>query len=81
MTGVLAVVQARMSSTRLPGKTLADVDGEPLLSLLLQRLRRARRVSRIIVATSVDAIDDPIVGVTEALQCGLYRGPRDDVLA
>src|SRR5262249_46480489 len=47
---VLAVVQARMSSTRLPGKVLADVCGEPMLALQLARLRRARQLERIVVA-------------------------------
>jgi spore coat polysaccharide biosynthesis protein SpsF (cytidylyltransferase family) len=79
--GVLAIVQARMSSTRLPGKSLADVGGEPTLSLLLQRLNRARTVSRIVVATSVEAIDDPIADVARDLSFVTYRGSRDDVLA
>ena len=77
----LAVVQARMTSTRLPAKSLADVDGEPMLALLLNRLRRARRVGRIIVATSVDADDDPIEETVRAMGFAVHRGSRDDVLA
>ena len=77
----LAIVQARMSSTRLPGKTLADVAGEPMLALLLRRLMRARRVSGIVVATSTDSLDNPIVKLADALGVGVIRGPRDDVLA
>jgi spore coat polysaccharide biosynthesis protein SpsF (cytidylyltransferase family) len=76
----LAIVQARMSSTRLPGKTLADVDGEPLLALLLGRLAHARRLGRIVVATSTDALDDPIAQLAETLGAGVSRGPREDVL-
>jgi spore coat polysaccharide biosynthesis protein SpsF len=77
----LAIVQARMSSTRLPGKTLADVDGEPMLALLLRRLARARLVERIVVATSTDAVDDPIAGVAREAGAGVSRGAREDVLA
>lgn len=76
----LAIVQARMSSTRLPGKTLAEVDGEPMLRLLLRRLGRARRIDRIVVATSTDALDDPIVGVAIDAGVAVSRGPRLDVL-
>lgn len=76
----LCVVQARMSSTRLPGKTLADVAGEPLLALLLRRLARARELSRIVVATTTDPEDEPIAVLARRLGHDQYRGPRDDVL-
>lgn len=78
--GALAVVQARMSSTRLPGKTLADVEGEPMLALLLRRLARARRIEAIAVATSTDAADDPIVALARSAGVEASRGPREDVL-
>jgi spore coat polysaccharide biosynthesis protein SpsF (cytidylyltransferase family) len=77
----LAIVQARLSSTRLPGKTLADVGGEPLLALVLRRLARAEEVEQIVVATSVEPLDDPIDEVARQLGHGVYRGPLDDVLA
>jgi spore coat polysaccharide biosynthesis protein SpsF len=77
----IAVVQARMSSTRLPGKTLAEVGGQPMLALLLGRLSRARHVSEIVVATSTDPIDDPVARVAAELGIRIGRGPRDDVLA
>lgn len=78
--GALAIVQARMSSTRLPGKTLAEVNGEPMLLLLLRRLSHARRIVRIVVATSTDASDDPIVGVAIGAGVAVSRGPQRDVL-
>lgn len=78
MSGALAVVQARMSSTRLPGKVLADVCGEPMLALLLGRLSRASRVERIVVATSEEASDDPIAAAIESAE--VFRGTLDDVL-
>jgi spore coat polysaccharide biosynthesis protein SpsF (cytidylyltransferase family) len=76
----LIIVQARMTSTRLPGKVLADVGGEPMLELQLRRLERARSAQRIIVATSDDPSDDPIASLAERLGVGVYRGPLHDVL-
>ena len=70
-----------MSSTRLPGKVLADVGGEPLLALLLRRLTGARRLERITVATSTDALDDPIEQLSRSLGVAVHRGPLADVLA
>lgn len=80
MTRALAIVQARMSSSRLPGKTLAEVEGEPLLALVLRRLARAQKLERIIVATSGDPLDDAIVPVAEHAGASVFRGSRDDVL-
>jgi spore coat polysaccharide biosynthesis protein SpsF len=80
MPTVLAIVQARMSSTRLPGKSLADVGGEPMLSLLLRRVQRSRKIDGLVIATSTDPSDDAIEGTTRALGCRVYRGDRDDVL-
>jgi spore coat polysaccharide biosynthesis protein SpsF (cytidylyltransferase family) len=76
----LAVVQARMSSTRLPGKVLADVGGEPLLALLVARLMRARTLDAIVVATSDDPSDDPIAELVPSLGARLHRGDLHDVL-
>lgn len=79
-TRALAIVQARMSSTRLPGKTLADVGGEPMLALLLARLERSRLIGKIVVATSTDTLDDPIAQLCQQLGIDVCRGPREDVL-
>jgi len=79
-SSALAIVQARMSSSRLPGKTLADVEGEPMLALLLRRLRRARAVGEIVVATSSEALDDPIALLAAGLGVKVTRGSRRDVL-
>ena len=70
-----------MSSTRLPGKVLADVAGEPMLALMLRRLEAVRGVAQRIVATSVEAIDDPVAELAAASGMAVARGPRDDVLA
>lgn len=76
----VAIVQARMSSQRLPGKVLADLGGRPVLGLLLDRLARATELDAIIVATSDDPSDDPIVDFCERRQISVHRGPLMDVL-
>jgi spore coat polysaccharide biosynthesis protein SpsF (cytidylyltransferase family) len=70
-----------MSSTRLPGKVLADVQGEPMLALQLRRLEHSALVERTIVATSDGPDDDPIEALARELGVRAYRGPRDDVLS
>lgn len=77
---VVAVVQARMGSTRLPGKVAMDLAGRPMLQLLLERLRRARRLDRVVVATSDEPGDDPILAVAAAAGVPVVRGPERDVL-
>lgn len=77
----MAVVQARMSSSRLPGKSLAQIAGRPSLALLLARLRRAETLDRIVVATSEGADDDPVAAVAAGAGAEVVRGPLDDVLA
>ena len=56
-----AVIQARMNSSRLPGKILSKIDGEPLLGILVNRLRHAKTLDKIIVATTGSPKDGPIV--------------------
>jgi spore coat polysaccharide biosynthesis protein SpsF len=77
---VIAVVQARMTSARLPGKVLAEIDGQPALRLLVHRLRRAKGLDGIVVATSDHPSDDPVAALVEALEVPLVRGPLEDVL-
>jgi len=66
-----------MSSNRLPGKSLADIGGEPMLVLFLHRLERAQRIARIVVATSEEAVDDPVAAVARDLGITTHRGSRD----
>lgn len=75
-----AVVQARMGSSRLPGKSLRPVHGRPLLGRVVDRLRLARELDRIIVATTTAAADDPLAAWCEAEGVACVRGPVDDVL-
>ena len=70
-----------MSSTRLPGKVLAPVAGAPMILRQVERVRRARRLDRLIVATSDQPSDDPLAAVLDEAGVELFRGPLDDVLA
>lgn len=76
----LAVVQARTSSSRLPGKVLAEVEGEPMLAMLLARVHAARRLERVVVATSTRPDDDPVADLAARLGTEVHRGSLEDVL-
>ncbi len=76
----VAIVQARMSSTRLPGKVLLPLGGDTVLGCVVGRLRRARRLDSLAIGTSTDAADDAIVAAAHALGVVCHRGPLDDVL-
>ena len=78
---VLAILQARMSSSRLPGKVLLPLAGAPMILRQIERVRRARRIDALVVATSVDASDDPLAQVLADAGVAVHRGPLDDVLA
>jgi spore coat polysaccharide biosynthesis protein SpsF len=78
---VLAIVQARSSSTRLPGKVLRDLHGEPMIVRQLERIMRSTRITQVVVATSVEASDDDLAEVLEGRGVVVRRGPLEDVLA
>lgn len=75
------IVQARMTSTRLPGKVLLPLAGQPMLVRLIERLRRVQRADGIVVATTVNASDDPIAAVCDSLGVPVHRGSEADVLS
>lgn len=77
---VVGIVQARMSSTRLPGKVLMPLAGEPMLARCIGRLRRAATLDDVVVATTTGPEDDPIVDLCRARGWPWFRGQRDDVL-
>lgn len=74
-------VQARMGSTRLPGKVLKPVLGKPLLFYLAERLDRVKCADAYVILTSTKSEDDPIAAFCENRGIAYYRGPENDVLA
>ena len=70
-----------MSSTRLPGKVLAPIGGKPSILFMIDRLKRARRLDRVVVATSVHASDNPLVAALKEAGVTVIRGDLDDVLS
>ena len=76
----LAILQARMSSSRLPGKVLADLVGAPMILRQIGRLKRARRLDRIVVATSHETSDDTLAHVLDQAGIAVHRGDLNDVL-
>lgn len=76
----LAVVQARMGSTRLPGKVLAPIVGKPALELMVERLRYIAWVETVVIATTDLPEDAPIAELASRLGCAVYRGNAEDVL-
>jgi spore coat polysaccharide biosynthesis protein SpsF len=77
---VIAIVQARMGSTRLPGKVLADIHGHPMLWCVVQRTRAAETVDEIVVATTTEPADDLIVAFCREHRVSCFRGSEPDVL-
>jgi spore coat polysaccharide biosynthesis protein SpsF len=78
---IVATIEARMTSSRLPGKVLRPVLGRPLLAHMIERLRRVWQLDRIVVATTTNTTDDPIAALARELGAGCFRGSEDDVLA
>jgi spore coat polysaccharide biosynthesis protein SpsF len=77
---VVAIIQARMGSTRLPGKVLKDLAGATVLERVVSRLRRCRLVSEVVVATSTEPADDVILNECQRLGTDAFRGSEQDVL-
>lgn len=75
------IVQARMSSTRLPGKVLKKVLGKPLLEYQIERLRRVKLADEIVIATTMRDADQPIINFCNDLSVPYFRGSENDVLA
>ena len=77
----VAIIQARMTSTRLPGKVLADLAGRPVLEHVVRRVSSAERIDDVVVATTVNASDDPLVELADRLGVRWHRGDEHDVLS
>lgn len=77
---VVAIIQARMGSSRLPGKVLRDLQGQSMLARVVNRVRRARSVDEVLVATTEGSADDRIVQECRHCSVPVFRGNEDDVL-
>lgn len=81
MTKTIAVIQARMGSTRLPGKSLMPIWGEmTVLEMVIRRVQRAVTIDQVILATSDNPGDDPLIAVAAACSAAWFRGSEIDVL-
>lgn len=76
-----AIIQARNGSSRLPGKALIDICGKPALQRVIERLRAAKNLDDVIIATTTNEKDDPITDLCEKLGCSYFRGSEEDVLS
>jgi spore coat polysaccharide biosynthesis protein SpsF len=78
---VVVIVQARMGSTRLPGKVLMPLGGRPVLQHVVDRVRASTAVDAVVVATTVDRCDDEVAHAATTFGAGVFRGSEADVLA
>ena len=77
---VVGILQARMGSTRLPGKVMKKIFGKPMLELQIERIMRCRKIDSIVVATSKSAQDDAIEKLCKQLNINIFRGSLNNVL-
>jgi spore coat polysaccharide biosynthesis protein SpsF len=75
-----AIIEARMTSSRLPGKVMLPICSKPELELLVERLRQCTLLDGIVIATTTNATDDVIDELARRLRVGIFRGSEDDVL-
>lgn len=80
MTKIVTIIQARISSTRLPGKTLLPLCGEPLLVRMVERVNQSALKGKVVVATTVNAAEDVIDDLCKAKKIDVFRGDENDLL-
>lgn len=78
---IVSIIQARMGSTRLPGKVLKKVLGKTLLEYQIERVQRSKFIDEIVVATTIKKADDAIVELCDSLGVRTFRGSEEDVLS
>ena len=76
----IALIQARMGSTRLPGKTLKTIKGETIIEIMLNRLSKCQKIDKIIVASSIEKNNDELEQHIKNLGYNFFRGSENDVL-
>ena len=77
---IVSIIEARMTSSRLPGKVLKEIMGRPALELLIERLKAVKEIDEIIVATTINKTDDVIEAFCRRLKVVCFRGSENDVL-
>lgn len=77
---IVATIEARFASSRLPGKTLLEICGKPTLELIIERIKRSKFIDEIVVATTVNPDCDAIEELAKRLGVGYFRGSEEDVL-
>lgn len=77
---IVAIIQARMGSSRLPGKVLLDIAGQPMLAWVVERTRQAKTVDEVVVATTTDPADDAVAALCQRRGYAYFRGSLYDVL-
>lgn len=80
MKPIVAVIQARMGSHRLPGKILSDLHGQPVLAHVIERASAIKNVDKVVVATTTSPEDNPVIQVTKKYGGEVFRGSEVDVL-
>lgn len=80
MSRTVAFIQARMSSSRFPGKALEQIAGVPAIVYMAQRARRVRRLDEVVVITSLHVSDDPLAATLARTSLPVFRGELEDVL-
>jgi spore coat polysaccharide biosynthesis protein SpsF len=78
---VVAILQARVSSSRLPGKVLMPLAGGPMINFMIERICRSNSIDELVLATSDEASDDPLVQAVDKMGVRVVRGSLNDVLA
>ncbi len=78
---LVAIIQARVGSSRLPGKVLKEILGKPMIQLMLERIRMARLVNELVIATSVNSKDNALAELAKKLGIKCFRGSEDDVMS
>jgi len=77
---IIAIIQARMGSTRLPNKVLLDLEGKPVIEHVIERVKKSKLISEVIVATTFEKEDLPIVKLCARMGVRVFCGSEDDVL-
>jgi spore coat polysaccharide biosynthesis protein SpsF len=81
MGKIVCIIQARMGSTRLPGKVIKKIKGETILYYVVERVKQSKLINQIIVATTTKQEDDVIVEEAERVKVSSFRGSEEDVLS